>query len=66
MAEKFICSLCGKLAPDGLRIHGDLICRPCETRLVRLKVNDGEYGEWVSAIRSLWERWYEKAENPDS
>lgn len=62
MAERFSCSFCGRLAPDGLRVHGELICRACETRLIRLKSDDKDYGGWVLAIRSLWNQWSGEAD----
>lgn len=57
MTEKLICALCGKPAPDGLRIHGEMVCLACESRLIKLKPKDDDYGRCLAALRDLWVRW---------
>ncbi len=65
MTEKLHCVGCGKFAPGGLKIYGLVICGDCESRVVRLKVEDRDYGQWVATIRSLWEHWEEQWKDPN-
>ncbi|HEY8343889.1 MAG TPA: sigma factor G inhibitor Gin [Bacillota bacterium] len=57
MTEKLICALCGKPVSDGLRIHGEMFCLACESRLIKLKPNDDDYGRCLAGLRDLWARW---------
>lgn len=64
MTEKLYCVCCGKFAPGGLKIYGLVICRTCENKVARLKVEDQDYGQWVTTIRSFWEHWEEQLKDP--
>ncbi len=58
MTEKLYCTCCGRFIPGGgLRVYATLLCRACESRITRLKVDDPDYACWLKKIQSLWDRW---------
>ena len=57
MDNKCSCSFCGNLTWGGLRIHGELICPACESRLAKLQIEDEDYQDWLSYLRSMWSKW---------
>jgi DNA-directed RNA polymerase subunit RPC12/RpoP len=57
MTEKIYCALCGNPAPDGLRIHGEVVCSNCESRLLAIGPKDDDYEKCLAALRNLWSRW---------
>jgi len=61
MTEKFTCAFCGNLAPDGLRIHGELVCPACENRLLKVAPHDRDYDEWLAGVRDLWSKWSQES-----
>ncbi|HHU81830.1 MAG TPA: hypothetical protein GXZ26_02385 [Firmicutes bacterium] len=65
MTEKPYCTCCGRfITGGGLRVYATLICRSCEARIARLKVDDPDYTYWLRVIHSLWDRWEQKINEP--
>lgn len=57
MDENCSCVFCGNLSVGGLRVHGELICSSCESRITQLQIQDEDYKDWLSNLRPLWSKW---------
>jgi hypothetical protein len=48
-----ICSICGERKSDNLIILGKLICSDCEWKIVRSRVHDKGYSDYIKAVSQL-------------